>query len=66
MAGDFHHWICGIATTRKGATLQFHFGGLLPDPDDVLTAGASRFLRKLEFPSAEMVDADLIAGFTRA
>jgi hypothetical protein len=44
--GDFHHWLCGIGTTRRGVVLQFHFGALLRDPDRRLTAGESRCLRR--------------------
>lgn len=66
LGGDFHHWICGISAARQGATVQFHFGGLLPDPDGRLIAGSSRFLRRLDFASADSVDTELVAGFVRS
>ncbi|HOX41826.1 MAG TPA: DUF1801 domain-containing protein [bacterium] len=43
LEGDYHHWICAIAVTKKSVNLVFHFGGLLDDPDKVLIAGTSKF-----------------------
>jgi len=61
--GDFHHWLCGIAITKRAVSLQFHFGGLLDDPDGHLIVGSSRFLRKIDFHTAEEVDSDAVLGF---
>jgi hypothetical protein len=47
---NWHHWICGIAATKKGVTLIFHKGALLDDPDGLLT-GSGRYLR--EVPAEE-------------
>lgn len=62
LEGDFHHWICGIAATKRAVVLELHFGGLLDDPDGRLIAGTSRFLRKLEYRSADEVDAAVVIG----
>lgn len=55
--GDFHHWICAISVAKKPVTLTFHFGGLLPDPDRGFRQASSAFLRMLDYPTAESVDA---------
>ncbi len=60
---DFHHWICGIAITKKSVGLVFHFGGLLEDPQGVFKAGNSFFFRKLEYQSAEQVDEAVVLDF---
>ena len=54
--GDFHHWILAITLTKKSVNLHFHYGSLLDDPKGLLVAGSSRFLRKIEFASADELD----------
>jgi hypothetical protein len=61
--GDFHHWLCAVAVTRRAVVLNFHFGGLLEDPNGRFIAGSSRFLRRLEYRSSEEVDEAVILGF---
>jgi hypothetical protein len=61
--GDFHHWICGIAITKRAVTLVFHFGGILDDPEGRLVAAASTFFRKMEFRSPADVDAQVVLAF---
>lgn len=51
--GDWHHWLCGIASSKRGTRLVFHKGALLEDPDRVLT-GAGRYTR--EVPAAVALD----------
>jgi hypothetical protein len=63
--GDFHHWICAIAVTKRWVSLRFHFGGLLSDPDQVFRAGASKFLRSIDYVRAEDVDAGLVDRYVR-
>jgi hypothetical protein len=63
--GDFHHWICALAVTKKWVSLRFHFGGLLSDPDQVFRAGASKFLRSIDYVKAEEVDAGLVGRYVR-
>jgi hypothetical protein len=50
VGGNWHHWICGIAATKKGVTLVFHKGVLLDDPHGLL-AGSGRYVR--EVPAQE-------------
>ena len=57
--GDFHHWVCAISTTAKAVALNFHFGGLLDDPEGRFRAGSSRFLRKLEYRTVDDIDGQL-------
>lgn len=61
--GDFHHWICAIAVSRTRVTLTFHFGGLLDDEAQAFRVGSSKFLRMLDFVTADQVDADLIGRY---
>lgn len=60
---DFHHWLCGIAITKRAVSLTFHFGGLLEDPDSRLIVGSSRFLRKMDFRTPAEVDGKMVVGF---
>lgn len=60
---DFHHWICAINLTKKFVALNFHFGGLLDDPQGVFVVGASKFLRKTEYRTVADVDEDVIISF---
>lgn len=60
---DFHHWICSINITKKFVGLNFHFGGLLEDPDNHFLSGTSKFLRKLEFKNAAEINSALINNF---
>lgn len=61
--GDFHHWIAGIAVTKKAIVLVFHFGGLLNDPDCRFRAGSSKFGRHLDYASPGDVDDTIVRGF---
>ncbi len=63
--GDYHHWICGIAQTKKSINLIFHFGGLLDDKNEYFIVGDSFFLRKLEYSSIDNVDIDVIKNFVK-
>jgi hypothetical protein len=65
LSGDYHHWICGIAQTKKSTNLIFHFGGLLVDEEKKLIAGNSFFLRKLEYKLIDDVDAKIIKNFVQ-
>ncbi len=46
VGGDWHHWLCGIAVSRKATRLVFHKGVLLDDPEELLT-GSGRYVREL-------------------
>lgn len=61
--GDFHHWVCAISTTAKAVALNFHFGGLLDDPEGRFRAGSSRFLRKLEYRTVDDIDESVVLEF---
>lgn len=55
--GNWHHWICGIQTTKKGVTLHFHKGWLLPDPGGMLQ-GQGKHGRLIRFADGEEIDRD--------
>ncbi len=59
--GDYHHWICAVAVTRKGVSLRFHFGSLLQDKDGVLRTGTSKFMRSLDYRSLADFNKELSA-----
>ncbi|MER6172755.1 DUF1801 domain-containing protein [Streptosporangium sp. NPDC001681] len=64
VAGNWHHWLCGIAVTKKGVKLVFHKGALLEDPQQILL-GSGRYLR--EVPSeAAMRHAGAVVGIVRS
>jgi hypothetical protein len=44
--GDWHHWLCSIAVTGQTGALVFHNGGLLDDPEGMLT-GTGLCLRQV-------------------
>jgi hypothetical protein len=63
--GDFHHWVCAIAVSKNRVTLNFYFGGLLPDSEGAFRVGTSKFMRMLDFDTPESVDAGLIGRRVR-
>lgn len=63
--GDYHYWICAINVTKKLVTLRFHFGGMLEDPEGVLRAGESKWMRSLDFKPGEAVEEERVRGFVR-
>lgn len=42
--GDWHHWVCAVAATKRGVSLSLHKGALLDDPERLLT-GDGQYLR---------------------
>ena len=57
--GNWHHWLCAIATDRKAVRLLVHKGALLADPRGVLE-GDGRYLRAITFSSPDDVEADVV------
>ena len=62
--GDWHHWICAIACTKKAVKLVIHNGALLADPCGVMQ-GDGQYLRAIGFRSSEEVDASVVAPILR-
>jgi hypothetical protein len=62
--GDWHHWICAIASTNKAVKLVIHKGALLADPRGVLQ-GDGQYLRAISFRPPEEVDARIVAPILR-
>jgi hypothetical protein len=48
---NWHHWLCAVAVSKRGASLVFHKGALLDDPDGLLR-GESRYLREVPYDQA--------------
>jgi hypothetical protein len=44
--GNWHHWPCAIAVTKRGVNLVFHKGSLLDDPAGLLQ-GEDRYVRQI-------------------
>jgi len=44
--GNWHHWLCAIAVTRRAVRLVFHKGSLLDDPAGLLQ-GQGRYVREI-------------------
>lgn len=65
LSGDYHHWICGIAQTKKTINLIFHFGGILDDKNNHFISGDSFFLRKLEYSTTNDIDEKVIKDFVK-
>ena len=49
--GNWHHWLCAIAVTKKASNLVFHKGTLLEDPEQLLR-GEGRYVRQLSLATA--------------
>ena len=61
---NWHHWLCGVAVTKKGNALVFHKGVLLDDPTRLLT-GAGRYVRQLPLASVKR-HPDAVAQLVRS
>ena len=58
--GDFDHWICAVAPTKRGANLAFHFGSMLTDSADAFAPSDAKYVRKISVASADEVDEDAV------
>jgi hypothetical protein len=58
--GDFDHWICAVAPTKRGANLVFHFGSMLTDSADAFASSDAKYVRKIGIASADDVDGDVV------
>ena len=50
--GNWHHWLCSIAVTKRTSNLVFHKGVLLEDPEGMLT-GTGRYVRQVPLATAK-------------
>jgi hypothetical protein len=60
---NWHHWLCAVAITKRGASLVFHKGVLLEDPAGLLR-GKSRYLREIPYDEAT-AHPDAVAALVR-
>jgi hypothetical protein len=63
-AGDWHHWICAVSTTRHEVKLVLHKGALLDDPHGLME-GAGRYTRAIAFRTPGEIDASVLAPLLR-
>lgn len=63
-AGDWHHWVCAVAASRKEVRLVIHKGALLDDPAGLLE-GDGRYVRQLPYERAARNE-DAVAALVRA
>jgi hypothetical protein len=55
LAGNWHHWICGIGASKKGVALYFHKGALLSDPHRLLS-GDGKYTRLIPGDAFDRMD----------
>jgi len=58
VGGDFDHWVCAIAATKRSAALVVHFGSLFERPEFESTE--SKFTRRITYRPGVEVNDDLI------
>jgi hypothetical protein len=63
-AGDWHHWICAISSSKRSIKLVIHKGALLADPHGLME-GEGRYSRSIALRSPEQIDADVLAPILR-
>jgi hypothetical protein len=51
LEGNWHHWLCAVAVSRKASRLVFHKGVLLEDRSGLL-AGSGRCVREMPLAAA--------------
>lgn len=60
LGGDWHHWMCAVAVSKREVALVFHKGALLDDPAGLLQ-GTGRYIRRVPYETvvahADAVDA---------
>jgi hypothetical protein len=63
-AGDWHHWICAVSSSKRSVKLVIHKGALLADPHGLME-GEGRYSRSIALRSPEQIDADVLAPILR-
>jgi hypothetical protein len=61
--GDWHHWLCAIAVSRREVRLVFHKGALLDDPAGLLQ-GEDRYMREIPHDRAA-ADPEAVTALVR-
>ncbi len=64
LQGDWHHWICAVASTKKAVKLVIHKGALLADPHGAME-GKGRYLRAIRFQAPEEINPSVLAPILR-
>lgn len=63
VGGDWHHWLCAVAVSKRVVSLVFHKGVLLDDPSGLLQ-GTGRYVRQVPHGAAT-ADAEATAALVR-
>jgi hypothetical protein len=63
-AGNWHHWICAISSSKRSVQLVLHKGALLADPHRLME-GDGRYSRTILFRPPEQIDPDVLAPILR-
>jgi hypothetical protein len=63
-AGDWHHWICAISSSKSSVKLVLHKGALLADPHGLME-GDGRYSRTIVFRPPEQIDREVLAPILR-
>lgn len=63
-AGNWHHWVCAISSSKSSVKLVVHKGALLADPHGLME-GDGRYSRTIVFRPPEGIDADVLAPILR-
>jgi hypothetical protein len=63
-AGNWHHWICAISSSKRSVQLVLHKGALLADPHRLME-GDGRYSRTILFRLPEQIDPDVLAPILR-
>jgi hypothetical protein len=63
-AGNWHHWICAISSSKRSVQLVLHKGALLADPHRLME-GDGRYSRTILFRPPEQIEPDVLAPILR-
>jgi hypothetical protein len=62
--GDWHHWICAVAPTKKVVRLVLHKGVLLDDRHATME-GTGRYTRSISFGAPDEINPDVVVPILR-
>jgi hypothetical protein len=64
LEGNWHHWLCAVAVSKKATRLVFHKGALLEDRSGLLD-GSGRYVREMPL-SAALQNSDAVVALVRS
>jgi hypothetical protein len=63
-AGNWHHWICAISSSKRSVQLVLHKGALLADPHRLME-GDGRYSRAILVRPPEQIDPEVLTPILR-